>query len=86
MADDGGPDEGQVSAWRQRLSAVSAEVGEFAEGGGPDFSSLVAEARQGLAAELGGSGLLNRLRPGSWESAAAATLAASLGDDWSVGL
>jgi hypothetical protein len=75
-----------VVACRQRLSAVVAEVGEIAEGGGPDFSSVVAEALQGLATELGGAGLLTRSRPGSWESGAVAALAASFGDDWTIGL
>jgi ABC-type thiamin/hydroxymethylpyrimidine transport system permease subunit len=86
MADNRGPDEGQAVVCRQRLTAVLAEVWETAEGGGPDFSSLVADALQGLAAELGGAGLLTRSRPESWEAAAVATLAASLDDDWSVGL
>ncbi len=86
MADNRGPNEEQVSACRQRLTAVLAEVWEIAERGGPDFSSLVAEALQGLAAELGGAGLLTRSRPGSWEAAAVATLAADLDDDWGVGL
>jgi hypothetical protein len=86
MANHGGPDEGQVSAGRQRLTAVLAEVREIAELGGPDFSSLVAEALQTLSAELGGAGFLTRSRPGSWEAGAVSILAASLHEDWGVGL
>jgi hypothetical protein len=86
MADHGGPDEGQVSACRQRLTAVLAEVWEIAERGGPDFSLLVAEALQTLAAELEGAGFLTRSRPGSREAGAVSTLAASLHEDWGLGL
>jgi hypothetical protein len=86
MADHLGPDDGQVTAGRQGLTAVLAKVWEIAERGGPDFLSLVAEALQTLAVELGGAGPLTRSRPGSWEAAAVSTLAASLDEDWGVGL
>jgi hypothetical protein len=84
MSDDRLPDSGEVTACRERLTAVLAEVWEVAERGGPDFSWLVAEALQMLSAELRGAGLLIRSRPVSWEAAAVASLSATLDDDWGV--
>ncbi len=86
MAEDRRPDAGEVTACRERLAAVLVEVWEIAERGGPDFSAVVVEALQELSAELGGAGILIRSRPGSWEAAAVANLAASVDDDWDVGL
>jgi hypothetical protein len=80
------PDVAEVTACREHLAAALAAVREIAERGGPDFSSLVAEALQGLSDELGGAGALTWSRPGSWDAAAVAALSASLDDGRGVGL
>ena len=80
MPDDRGPDAGEVAACRQRLTATPVEVKEIAERGGPDSSSVAAEALQALSSELGRGGLVARSLPGSLVAAAVATL-----NDWTVG-
>jgi hypothetical protein len=80
------PDGAEVTACRDRLAAALAAVREIGERGAPDFSSLVAEALQGLSDELGGAGALTWSRLRSWEAAAVAALSASLDDDLGVGL
>jgi hypothetical protein len=86
MPHDRRPDADEVRACREHLTAVLFEVWDIAERGGPDFSAVVAEALQELSAGLGGAGTLTRSRPGSWEAAAVTNLAASIDDDWGVGL
>lgn len=81
-----GPEADEVTACSVRLAEVLAEAWVIAERGGPDFSAFLAEALQELSSVLGGVCTLTRSRPGSWEAAAVAALAASVDDGWDIGL
>lgn len=78
------PTEEQIMAAHQALVAALAGAWEIAERGGPDFSGAGAFALQDLSAAMGGTQVLLRSRPGSWEAVDVGHLAASI-DDWELG-